>query len=55
MNNISEIKEKKVTFIFIQLFKKYEIEIPIIQRDYSQGRTTTNIKNIRDTFLNKGV
>lgn len=37
---------------FFQLFKekKWRIEIPIIQRDYAQGRQTS--LEIRDTFLN---
>lgn len=39
-------------FSFFTLFKKkgYKISIPIIQRDYAQGRATT--KEVRDNFLN---
>ena len=28
-----------------------EIEIPLIQRDYAQGRETENVKRIRETFI----
>ena len=29
-----------------------EVEIPLIQRDYAQGRNTESVKRIRDNFLN---
>jgi hypothetical protein len=37
---------------FFKLFseKKFKVEIPIIQRDYAQGRTSE--REVRDTFLN---
>ncbi len=43
--------EKGEQLTFIKLFKKYgcEIEIPIIQRDYAQGRDST--KEVRTRFL----
>lgn len=36
---------------FNDLIKKYYISIPIIQRDYAQGRNDVDIKEIRDIFL----
>ena len=36
---------------FNNLIKKYSISIPIIQRDYAQGRNGIKIKEIRDAFL----
>ena len=32
-------------------FEIQEIEIPIIQRDYAQGRTFSNVQRIRNRFL----
>ncbi len=37
----------------VQLLKTYKVEIPIIQRDYAQGRKYGNVPKIRDGFLNK--
>jgi len=36
---------------FSNLMNKYNISIPIIQRDYAQGRNNTDIVEIRDNFL----
>lgn len=37
---------------FIELLEKYnKIQIPIIQRDYAQGRTDQKTKTIRETFV----
>lgn len=44
MNNIK-------TFSFWQLIEKYQIEIPIIQRDYAQGRKDPKSTEIRNKFL----
>lgn len=39
---------------FWSLCKSYDkIEIPIIQRDYAQGRDTPEVKRIRDRFVNQ--
>lgn len=38
-------------YSFWSLLKEYEIKIPIIQRDYAQGRNTNDIKEIRYNFL----
>lgn len=40
---------KKQVYSFYQLIKEYKIEIPIIQRDYAQGREDK--AEIRDNFL----
>ena len=40
--DIFNLKEEKVDFI----------EIPIIQRDYAQGRKTKSVQRIRERFLN---
>ena len=39
-------------FCFWQLLKNYTIEIPIIQRDYAQGREDDKTTIIRGNFLN---
>lgn len=36
---------------FLGMMDKYEVTIPIIQRDYAQGRQTSKVKEIRDRFL----
>ena len=38
---------------FWELTKYAKVVIPIIQRDYAQGRRTSKIDDIRETFLNK--
>jgi hypothetical protein len=40
---------ERLSFFKLFSIKKYRILIPIIQRDYAQGRKTT--KEVRDTFL----
>lgn len=49
--NIKEGKQSGERLSFFKLFneKKYRIVIPIIQRDYAQGRATT--ADVRNTFL----
>jgi len=47
MNNNEHISGKRLTFF--ELIKEYHIQIPIIQRDYAQGRVTAH--EIRDSFL----
>jgi uncharacterized protein with ParB-like and HNH nuclease domain len=37
---------------FWKLIEKYKIEIPIIQRDYAQGRENSKTEKIRTKFLN---
>ena len=36
---------------FWELLSKKSIEIPIIQRDYAQGRTTDDVNRVRNRFL----
>ncbi|EYE88173.1 hypothetical protein Q428_09465 [Fervidicella metallireducens AeB] len=38
-------------YTFWKLINEYKIEIPIIQRDYAQGRNVDNIPEIRKEFL----
>lgn len=38
-------------YSFWSLIKEYEIEIPIIQRDYAQGRTDNKSSQIRSSFI----
>ena len=47
MNSNEHISGKRLTFF--QLIQEYHIQIPIIQRDYAQGRITAH--EIRDSFL----
>lgn len=51
MNNLMDNLQQGQRLSFIQLFRDYDlsIEIPIIQRDYAQGRQQA--KEVRETFL----
>lgn len=42
----------KQIFTFLELLENYVVKIPMIQRDYAQGRSTGNIPSIREDFLN---
>ncbi len=39
------------TYTFWQLANQYKIEIPIVQRDYVQGRNEAKHKEVRDKFI----
>jgi hypothetical protein len=39
------------TYTFWQLAIQYTIEIPIVQRDYAQGREDAKSKEIREKLL----
>lgn len=39
------------TFSFYDLARQYKIEIPIIQRDYAQGRQTRKAESVRKKFI----
>ena len=39
------------TFSFADLVRQYRVEVPIIQRDYAQGRSTPKVKSIRERFV----
>ena len=41
----------KEKYSFLELIEKHPVVIPIIQRDYAQGRTTEKAGNIRNQFL----
>lgn len=47
---MTDTKYKGTTLDFWSLLQKHKIEVPIIQRDYAQGREDK--KEIRDKFLN---
>lgn len=47
---MTDKKYKGETLTFWELLQRYKIEVPIIQRDYAQGREDK--KEIRDKFLN---
>lgn len=52
----NELTERSVTKSFWKLLSETsKIEIPIIQRDYAQGRDDEKTKKIRDLFLNSLV
>ena len=40
-------------YSFYQLISKYQIEIPIIQRDYAQGRDNTKATDVRKSLVEK--
>jgi hypothetical protein len=48
MNNMDELKTK---YTFWKLINKYYIEIPIMQRDYAQGRINEQTNSIRIELL----
>ena len=39
------------TLSFADLIQQYNVEVPIIQRDYAQGRATPKAKTIREKFV----
>lgn len=45
------MNKKDNTFSFADLVRQYKIEIPIIQRDYAQGRDNTKAVSIRKQFV----
>lgn len=49
LDNISPFSGEKLTFIKLFTEKNYSVEIPIIQRDYAQGRKGSS--EIRNLFL----
>ncbi len=50
----NEEKEEKTKTTFWNLLKRYNyVQIPIIQRDYAQGRNTEAVKAIRYNFIEK--
>ncbi|MBO7125075.1 MAG: DUF262 domain-containing protein [Bacteroidales bacterium] len=42
-------------YSFYQLISKYQIEIPIIQRDYAQGRSDTKAADVRKSLVAKMI
>ena len=40
-----------VIYSFFQLISKCRIEIPIIQRDYAQGRVNSKAKDVRKAIV----
>ncbi len=48
-DNTNSIKGEQLTFFQLFKEKKYDIEVPIIQRDYAQGRKES--REIRNQFL----
>lgn len=47
--NPKQVKGERLTFLQIFVEKDWSVEIPIIQRDYAQGRES--MQEIRDSFL----
>jgi hypothetical protein len=45
------MNKKDNAFSFADLVRQYKIEIPIIQRDYAQGRDNTKAVSIRKQFV----
>ncbi len=48
----NEYKGERLSFFQIFSKKKYKLVVPIIQRDYAQGRVNETVKEVRDDFLN---
>lgn len=51
MSNENQNQEISGKYTFWRLLQKYSIEIPIIQRDYAQGRVSDNVIAIREELL----
>lgn len=49
--NITEYRGERLSFFKIFSQKNYKLVIPIIQRDYAQGRTNDDTKEVRTDFL----
>lgn len=47
--------EPKYNISFLELIAHYRVKIPIIQRDYAQGRTDAKTTEIRRNFLDEIV
>ena len=45
------VSSNNKTLSFADLIQQYNIEVPIIQRDYAQGRDTPKAKTIREKFV----
>jgi hypothetical protein len=43
----------ELNYTFWDIISSNQIEIPVIQRDYAQGRTNTRVTAIRNDFINK--
>lgn len=48
----NEYKGERLSFFEIFSKKKYKLVVPIIQRDYAQGRVNDTVKEVRADFLN---
>lgn len=48
MNSNISLENK---YSFVDLVNEFKIQIPILQRDYVQGRNTESVKEIRDNFV----
>lgn len=47
---VTENKESK-PFSFKSFLEQYHVVIPMVQRDYAQGRTTDDVTRVRNRFL----
>ena len=47
----NDYKGERLSFIKIFSQKKYKLVVPIIQRDYAQGRISESVKEVRTDFL----
>ena len=47
---VTENKESK-PFSFKSFLELYHVVIPMVQRDYAQGRTTDDVTRVRNRFL----
>ena len=43
---------EKIPDTLFELFNEYDVEVPIIQRDYAQGRQDDHAKMVRSNLLN---
>ena len=45
------MEERILKLNFFETISKYIIEIPVIQREYAQGRTTERVFSLREKFV----
>ena len=51
MSTNNEYKGERLSFFKLFSQKNYKLVIPIIQRDYAQGRTNDDTNEVRNEFL----
>ena len=51
IQNLATATEVGCRMTFLELIDRYSVVIPVIQRDYAQGRLTEKITELRENFV----